>query len=445
VRRNGNCAEIPEFNRIGWNMTIIAPRFPGMTATTPAFTHAVLVTAENRDRLLADKPLFFRLACALAERIHYGALVFVLPDGSAIRFEGEQEKDSVGVIIVRDYAFARRSVLRGDIGFFESFADDQWDTPSIADCLYVFARNADHVNEAFLGSPFFAWIDRLKHVFNSNTKAGARRNIQYHYDLGNSFYEKWLDRTMTYSSARFATPNADLSAGQMHKYRTLAESIGLAPGESVLEIGSGWGGFAEFAAREVGASVTGVTISKEQFDYASARIQRAGLSERVRFEIRDYRDIEGRYDKIASIEMFEAVGEKYWPAYFNKLFESLRPGGIAGLQIITIADRFFDTYRRSADFIQRYVFPGGMLPSPEILKDQVERAGLAVKHVSPFGADYARTCAEWHRRFLAAWEDIRPLGFDERFKKLWRFYLGYCEAGFRAGTTDVCQLAAVKS
>ncbi|MEE2691749.1 MAG: cyclopropane-fatty-acyl-phospholipid synthase family protein [Pseudomonadota bacterium] len=416
-----------------------------MTETTHVPTNAVIVTADNRDRLLAKEPVFFRLACNLAAKIKYGALVFVLPDGKALKFVGEEETGSVGVILVKDYAFARRTILRGDIGFFESFADDQWDSPSIADCLYIFARNADYVREAFLGSPLVAWIDYVKHLFNSNTKSGARRNIHYHYDLGNAFYEKWLDPTMTYSSARYPTPAADLSVAQTNKYRTLATAMELRPGERVLEIGSGWGGFAEFAARDIGAQITGVTISKEQFDYACQRIQREGLNERVRFELRDYRDVDGQFDKIASIEMFEAVGEKYWPTYFNKVRDALKPGGVAGLQIITIADRFFDTYRRSADFIQRFVFPGGMLPSPSVLKDQVERAGLVWRAASSFGADYARTLNEWHRRFLAAWEDIRPMGFDDRFKKLWRFYLGYCEAGFRAQTTDVCQVSAARA
>lgn len=419
------------------------PRFIPMIET-PVPVNAVIVTAENRDRLLANTPLFFRFICALAAKIRRGALVFVLPDGRALKFAGIEETDSVGVIVVKDYAFARRAALRGDIGFFESFADDDWDTPSIADCLYVFARNADYVREAFVGSPLFAWVDYVKHLFNSNTKAGARRNIHYHYDLGNAFYEKWLDRTMTYSSARYPSPGADLSAAQTNKYHTLAETMALKPGEKVLEIGSGWGGFAEFAAKQVGAEVTGVTISKEQYDYACARIQREGLGEKVTFELRDYRDIDGRFDKIASIEMFEAVGEKYWPAYFDKLREALKPGGVAGLQIITIADRFFDTYRRSVDFIQRYVFPGGMLPSPTVLKGRIEEAGLVWRSASSFGEDYARTLREWHDRFLAAWDDIRPMGFDERFRKLWRFYLGYCEAGFRAQTTDVSQIAVAR-
>ncbi|GAB4520038.1 MAG: cyclopropane-fatty-acyl-phospholipid synthase family protein [Amphiplicatus sp.] len=415
-----------------------------MTDASKAIPDAVTVTPENRDALLAGAPLFFRLACNLVSRIKYGAIIFVLPDGRALRFSGEAETEAVGVIVVKDYAFARRSLLGGDIGFFESFADDEWDTPDLADCLYVFARNADHVREAFLGSPLVGWINSIRHAFNRNTRAGARRNIAAHYDLGNAFYEKWLDRTMTYSSARYPYPQAELSLAQTNKHRTLAKAMQLQPGHKVLEIGSGWGGFAEFAAKEVGAEVTGLTISKAQYDYACERVFREGLAEKVTFRLQDYRDETGAYDRIASIEMFEAVGKAYWPQYFSKVFGALRPGGVAGLQIITIADRFFDTYQRSTDFIQRYVFPGGMLPSVSALKEQAARAGLAWRDAVSFGEDYARTLADWRRRFLAAWDDIRPLGFDDRFKKLWRFYLSYCEAGFRAATTNVHQIALTR-
>lgn len=405
-------------------------------------SRAVTVTRANRDALLRGLPFFFRLASNMLSRIRFGAFVFVLPDGRILKFEGQEEKQSVGIFIVKDFAFVRRSLLGGDIALFESYADDQWDSPSIADMLYVFARNADFMREAFLGSPLFSIVENLTHTLNRNTRDGARRNIMAHYDLGNSFYEKWLDRTMTYSSALFPSPDADLSAAQENKYRALARAIDLKPGEHVLEIGSGWGGFAEFAAREVGATVTGLTISPSQLDYAGARIQKLGLSERARFELRDYRDVSGRFDKVASIEMFEAVGKEYWPAYFSKVRDVLKPGGAAGFQIITIADRFFDHYASGADFIQRYVFPGGMLPSPSKLAAHIGGAGLDLKSAANFGGDYVRTLQTWRERFVAAWKDIQRLGFDARFYKLWRFYLSYCEAGFRAGTTDVCHVMA---
>jgi cyclopropane-fatty-acyl-phospholipid synthase len=393
----------------------------------------------------AGSPIFFRIACQIAARIKIGALRFVLPDGRELRFAGAIDPHQEGVIVVRDYAFARRSVLGGDIGFFESYAAGEWDSPSVPDVLYVFARNADHVRDAFRAAPVIALVDRLRHQLRRNTRAGARRNIMAHYDLGNSFYEKWLDRTMTYSSARFGPEARDLSAAQTNKSRTLARSIALGEGDRLLEIGSGWGGFAEFAARECGARVTGLTISPAQLDYARRRIFREGLAERVEFKLLDYRDATGAYDKIASIEMFEAVGREYWPIYFRKIRDLLKPGGAAGVQTITIADRFFDRYSRSTDFIKRYVFPGGMLPSKQALMKEISRAGLVWQGAAAFGEDYATTLAEWRRRFLAAWDDIRALGFDDKFKKLWQYYLSYCEAGFRAATTDVMQIKIARA
>lgn len=415
-----------------------------MTVVERPISNAVIVTSDNREKLLAGAPTSFRLVCNLVSRIKYGALTFVTPDGRALKFVGGEEPAAEGVIFIKDYAFARRTLFGGDIGFFEAFADDMWDTPDISDCLYIFARNVDYVREAFFAAPIVEWLDTLRHSLNKNTRSGARRNITAHYDLGNSFYEKWLDSTMTYSSALFPNPSADLGAAQTNKYKALAERIGAGPDDAVLEIGSGWGGFAEFAAKHIGAKVTGVTISKAQFDYAQSRIFREGLAEKVDFRLQDYRDVEGKFDKIVSIEMFEAVGKEYWPAYFRKIFDVLTPGGVAGLQIITIADRLYDRYERSVDFIQRYVFPGGMLASPSILKDQIERAGLVWKEANSFGQHYARTLREWRQRFISAWDDIRPMGFDERFSKLWRFYLGYCEAGFRAATTDVHQIVAAR-
>lgn len=416
-----------------------------MTVPEPVLHGALVSRSTDIEHSLAGVPIFMRLACNMASRIRCGSLRFILPDGRQLTYSGAVEAESQGVIVVRDYAFARRSVLGGDIGFFESFADGQWESPNVTDVLYVFAKNADFVREAFRATPLIAFFDRIRHNLNKNTRAGSRRNIMAHYDLGNAFYEKWLDRTMTYSSARFAGAGADLSAAQTNKYRTLAESIALKPGESVLEIGSGWGGFAEFAAKEVGAKVTGLTISPAQLDYARARIFREGLAERVDFKLLDYRDATGAYDKVASIEMFEAVGQEYWPTYFAKVRDLLKPGGTAGIQTITIADRYFDRYSRSTDFIKRYVFPGGMLPSPQILQKEVARAGLLWQGAAAFGQDYALTLAEWRRRFLAAWDEIVAMGFDDRFKKLWQFYLSYCEAGFKAATTDVMQVRLARA
>lgn len=403
------------------------------------------LTYKSGEPLPNGLPFFFRQICNYASRIRYGELTFVLPDGRKLTFSGAEENESKAVIIVKDFAFARRAVFGGDIGFFESYAEGQWDTPDLANCLYIFARNADHMQDAFVASPLLDMLNNLRHAINKNTRAGSKRNIMAHYDLGNSFYEKWLDPTMTYSSARFASSSADLENAQVNKYRTLAQSINLKPDETVLEIGSGWGGFAEFAAKDVGAKVTGLTLSPSQYEYARKRIFEEGLNEKVEFRLQDYRDVGETFDKIASIEMFEAVGEQYWQTYFDKVRSALKPGGVAGLQIITIADRFFDHYMKSTDFIQRYVFPGGALPSPSVLKGHIEKAGLKLQGAADFGQDYARTLNEWHQRFLASWSDIKELGFDDRFKKLWRFYLAYCEAGFRAGTTNVCQISAART
>lgn len=385
-------------------------------------------------------PFFFRQVLKIASHIEYGTLVFELPDGRSLTLAGKEETESRGIILVRRYRFARRVMFGGDIGFFESFADGDWDTPDLASLLYIFARNADHVQRVFAALPFVEWFNSMRRSREKNTKAGSKRNIVAHYDLGNSFYEKWLDPTMTYSSARFSSLADNLEAAQINKYESLAKLIDLQPGDRVLEIGSGWGGFAEYAAGKYGAHVTGLTLSPSQLEYARKRIAGAGLSDKVEFRLQDYRDVEETFDKVASIEMFEAVGKEYWATYFDKVKSVLKPGGVAGLQIITIADRFFDTYVKSTDFIQRYVFPGGILPSTSILSTLTEQAGLKLKDMQEFGQDYARTLHEWSERFLAAWDDIRPMGFDERFSKLWRFYLAYCEAGFRAGTTSVRQI-----
>ena len=403
--------------------------------------------ATDKDLEIArdNEPFFFRQICKIVARMHFGVVTFVLPDGRTLTYAGVEEKETAAIIHVHDFAFARRTILGGDIGFFESYADGQWSTPDLSTCLYVFAKNADHVQDAFQGNPLIEFLNGLRHAFNKNTHTGSKRNIMAHYDLGNNFYEKWLDPTMTYSSALFSPAEDDLTSAQVNKYENLAKSIDLKPGEHILEIGSGWGGFAEFAAKNVGANVTGLTLSPAQLEYARERIFKEDLNDKVEFRLQDYRDVNEQFDKVASIEMFEAVGKEYWPAYFDKVRNVLKPGGLAGLQIITIADRFFDNYLKSPDFIQRYVFPGGMLPSPSVLKDIVQKAGLSLNDVTEFGPDYAKTLAVWRRNFAAAWSDIQPLGFDDRFNKLWNFYLSYCEAGFRAGTTNVGQLTISRS
>jgi cyclopropane-fatty-acyl-phospholipid synthase len=348
-------------------------------------------------------------------------------------------------LVVRDYRFIGRCLADGDIGFAEGFMAGEWDTPDLATLLEVFSLNWERIRLVSEGR----WLSKLRNLFQhaarKNSRKGARRNIQAHYDLGNDFYSLWLDPSMTYSSALYREGVQGLEAAQTEKYAALAEAIELRPGHSVLEIGCGWGGFAEYAAKAVGARVTGLTLSPAQLDYGRKRMFEQGLADRVELKLLDYRDERGAYDRAVSIEMFEAVGEQYWGAYFGKLRQVLKPGGRAGLQIITVEDALFDEYRKRTDFIQKYIFPGGMLPSETRLRSEVAAVGLSEIGVRRFGRDYARTLGEWSRRFVSAWPEIEAKGFDLRFQRLWRFYLAYCEAGFRTGRTDVVQLALAKA
>ncbi len=399
-------------------------------------------TSSTQDILRLNAPASFKAVALGCARVGGGRLTMRLPDGATLNF-GDADHPGLEMII-RDYRFARRVVLQGDIGFADGYIAGEWETPDLAGLLTFLSANSDRFMNLFRGAALVRGMNFMRHLTRVNTRAGARRNIHEHYDLGNKFYAAWLDATMTYSSARFEKPGEALNEAQLNKYRALARHLDLQPGDRVLEIGCGWGGFAEVAASEYGAHVTGLTISQEQFEFATERLRRKGLAERTRIELKDYRDIDGPFDKVASIEMFEAVGERYWPTYFDVIARVLRPGGTAALQIITIRNDLFEAYRRRVDFIQRYIFPGGMLPSLQRLRGEVERAGLSWRRTDSFGQSYAETLAEWTRRFSTKWDEIRSLGFDERFRQLWRFYLGYCEAGFRSGRTDVVQIALAK-
>jgi len=389
--------------------------------------------------------VFALLIRLLSANWTYGRLTLTLPNGEVHRLEGETPGPSA-VMTVLDYRFAARVLANGDIGYAEGYMAGEWDSPHLAVLLETLASNYDHIRRLFDGNVAMLAVNWIGHKLNRNSRRGSRKNITAHYDLGNAFYAAWLDGSMTYSSARFSTPCEPLEVAQNRKYAALARSMDLKPGMSVLEIGCGWGGFAEYAAREIGATVTGVTISQEQHDLARERLFNAGLSEKTKIELMDYRDITGTFDRVASIEMFEAVGKEYWGAYFDKVHTVLKPGGRAGLQIITIQDDLFEEYNARTDFIQKYVFPGGMLPSEARLQPVVEAAGLVWDSVDRFGIDYADTLQRWDQRFQTAWDDIRKMGgFDERFRRLWRFYLAYCEAGFRSRRTDVIQLALIRA
>ncbi len=403
----------------------------------------IKVTPENAKTALAELPRMVQLALGFASRLKRGTLDVTLLDGRVMRFGGA-EPGPAAQMILHSYGFASKLINNGDIGIAEAYLRGEWDTPDLTQFLYLFCVNHELIQSMLANKPLVRFVQAVRHWFNRNTKRQARRNIYAHYDIGNAFYSAWLDPSMTYSSALYEDDTPDLTTAQNNKYRRLAEAIDLRPGQKVLEIGCGWGGFAEFAARTFNAKVVGLTISKEQRDFAQKRIQAAGLNDNVEIRLQDYRDERDRYDRIASIEMIEAVGEEFWPKYFSQVRDRLLPGGLAGIQAITIQDAMFQSYRREVDFIQRYVFPGGMLPSPQVLKSLGERFGVPVIRERIFGQDYAKTLATWRNNFRAAWPNLKPLGFDERFRRLWEYYLAYCEAGFLSGNIDVRQVVFAK-
>jgi cyclopropane-fatty-acyl-phospholipid synthase len=403
----------------------------------------IKVTPENARTALAELPRMVQLALGFASRLRRGTLDVTLLDGRVMRFGGA-EPGPAAQMTLHSYGFASKLINNGDIGIAEAYLRGEWDTPDLTQFLYLFCVNHELIQSMLADKPLVRFVQTVRHWFNRNTKRQARRNIYAHYDIGNAFYSAWLDPSMTYSSALYEDDTPDLTAAQNNKYRRLAEAIDLRPGQKVLEIGCGWGGFAEFAAKTFNAKVVGLTISKEQRDFAQKRIQAAGLTDKVEIKLQDYRDERDRYDRIASIEMIEAVGEEFWPKYFSQVRDRLLPGGLAGIQAITIQDSMFQSYRREVDFIQRYVFPGGMLPSPQVLKAFGERFGVPVIRERIFGQDYAKTLATWRNNFRAAWPNLKPLGFDERFRRLWEYYLAYCEAGFLSGNIDVRQVVFAK-
>jgi cyclopropane-fatty-acyl-phospholipid synthase len=386
----------------------------------------------------SDLPRYFAQVFAMMQGMRGGRLDFVLPDGRRFRAEGAAPGRHAEIAIHDPDCFARL-IREGDLGFSEAYMDGDWSTP---DLMALLDLAHDEVETLFYGFPGQGWLrrlERMRHWLRSNSRGQARRNIRHHYDLGNDFYALWLDPSMTYSSALFEGSQQSLEAAQRHKYERLVDRLGVAPGDHVLEIGCGWGGFAEYAAGERGLKVTGLTLSAAQLDYARDRIARAGLSDRVELRLEDYRDVRGSYDGIASIEMFEAVGERYWPVYFDGLRDRLHPGRRAALQVITLPDHRFAQYRQGVDFIQKYIFPGGMLPSPGILRRLAEEAGLRMEGAASFGESYSRTLRIWHENFNARWEEARALGFDARFRRMWNFYLCACASTFRSGNCDVSQ------
>lgn len=380
-----------------------------------------------------------RFAFLMLRRLRQGALTVVLPDGRRFEFRGALAGPTAEVRL-KDQNVAKRLLLGGDLAFAECYMEGAWESPNPTALIELCAINWDTISRAVDGHWLGRAVRRIGHFRRRNSKTGSRRNISHHYDIGNAFYARWLDPTMTYSAAIFEGPHEELEAAQMRKYRRLADMLDLRPGQTVLEIGCGWGGFARLLAREYGVKVVGLTLSTEQRDEAMSRIAADGLSDRIEIRLQDYRDVSDNFDRIASIEMLEAVGEAYWPTYFATLRDRLLPGGRAAIQVITINDRSYESYRANPDFIQKYIFPGGMLPSPARLAARFSGAGLSTIADDGFALDYARTLAIWRTRFIDAWPAITEQGFDDRFRRMWEYYLCYCEGAFRAGHIDVRQI-----
>ncbi|MBP6544279.1 MAG: class I SAM-dependent methyltransferase [Piscinibacter sp.] len=384
-------------------------------------------------------PAAARAVFRLLQRLRHGSLDLQMPDGSSAHFGNKSDDGPRAALRLRNWNVCSAVLRSGDIGFAESYIAGDWTTPDLTVLLTLFIANRDEVEAIVYGSWWGSALYRLKHLFNRNSRQGSKKNIHAHYDLGNEFYRLWLDPTMNYSSAWF---EGDLSRpmpdAQHAKVRRALREAGVKPGDRVLEIGCGWGALAECAAREFDAKVTGVTLSSEQLEWAKSRLADAGLQGDLRFQ--DYRDIaDGPFDAIASIEMFEAVGREYWPSFFATVRSQLKPGGKACIQSITIADRYFERYVKSTDFIQQYIFPGGLLPSPSAFREAAAQAGLRVVNELDFGLDYAETLRRWRESFLGQEQRVRRLGFDARFMHIWEFYLAYCEAAFATGNTSVMQ------
>ena len=379
-----------------------------------------------------------RLMTRWFNKIERGQLTIEFPSGHR-RIFSQGELNPEAVLQIRNTKLILRMLFAGDLGLAESYLCGEWETPNLSVLLTVGAINFAALSDA-LGSSWISQLQgRIRHASRANTRRGSQRNIAAHYDLGNAFYQSWLDPTMTYSSALFEDLNEPLEIAQNRKYARLAETLDIQPGDRVLEIGCGWGGFAEFAASKYGCKITGLTLSTEQAEYARTRMEKAGLAELVDIRLLDYRDVHGTFDKIVSIEMFEAVGITHWPIYFETLQKCLKPGGKAAVQTITIDDERFDAYRQTPDFIQHYIFPGGVLPSPERFADNAAKQKLSITNKNFFGPSYAETLRRWSAAFLEAWPSIKCLGFDERFRRMWLYYLCYSEVGFETRKIDVAQ------
>ncbi|WP_342132083.1 cyclopropane-fatty-acyl-phospholipid synthase family protein [Hydrogenophaga sp. OTU3427] len=393
--------------------------------------------------LPAGAPAAAAATLRLLQRLRHGHLTVQLPDGSFQQFG--QHGGPSATLCLHNWHVCQAALKSGDIGFAESYIAGDWSTPQLADLLRLLLLNRREIEDVVYGTWVGRLAYRLRHLLNRNTKTNSQKNIHAHYDLGNDFYALWLDDTMNYSSAWFEHPGQDMRSAQWAKVDRALRMAQVRPGDRVLEIGCGWGALAEAATTRFNASVVGVTLSTEQLAWAQQRMDRLGAGGRADLRLQDYRDIDdGPFDAVCSIEMVEAVGREYWPTYFQGVARLLKPGGRACIQTITIADALFERYIRGTDFIQQYIFPGGCLPSPSAFRAQAEAAGLVVEDAFAFGPDYAETLRQWRERFLHEEPRVRELGFDERFLRIWAFYLAYCEAAFAEGNTDVMQFTLRK-
>jgi cyclopropane-fatty-acyl-phospholipid synthase len=390
--------------------------------------------------------IYDKIALKLLSGLTKGSLTITMPDGEVFRI-GSNDGTVHANLRIHDTDMFRKSILYGDIGFGESYVDGNWDTDSVTNFISWWILNYEN-NPALSGSGrkfspmgFLQFLDRFSHLFRANTKTGAQRNIAEHYDLSNGFYSLWLDPSMTYSSAHFRNGASTLEEGQFQKYDRLCRKLRLSADDHVLEIGSGWGGFAVHAVKYYGCRITTITISKEQFAYAKERFEREGVADRVEIKLMDYRDVDGEFDKIVSIEMLEAVGHEFLPAYFGKVQQLLKRNGLAGFQVITSPDARYDEFRKGVDWIQTHIFPGTLLPSIAAMNAAVNSTGeMHLVDLKDFGKDYARTLALWREEFNRKIGQVKELGFDDRFIRKWNYYLSYCEAGFAMRNISVVQM-----
>ncbi|MBC7538458.1 MAG: class I SAM-dependent methyltransferase [Bacteriovorax sp.] len=382
-----------------------------------------------------------RIFLDMMSNISFGAIKIETPEGVILNYQGAQAGEEVRVRI-NDWYFCENLFMKGDIGLGESYIEGHWDCNDINKLIKFGIDNKKELERVIKGSLFKILFYRFKHLLNRNSKKGSQKNVHAHYDLGNDFYKLWLDPSMTYSSALFKINNEELQSAQENKYENILQWLNLKAGDHILEIGCGWGGFMEYAAKK-GLKVTGVTISNEQYEFAKTRL--LPFNELARVELKDYRDITGKYDHIVSIEMFEALGEQYWQKYFKKLNSILRPGGQLIIQSITINDGDFSSYRKGSDFIQQYIFPGGMLPSPKVFRTAAQKQGFDYDTSLEFGQDYATTLKRWEENFSSVLDKVKALGFDDKFIRTWHFYLKYCQGGFEAGKISIFQFNLIKN